>query len=300
MVDLPVAFAFSAGIVAAFNPCGFALLPVYLTRFLGAVPDRKPGPIQGLKVAAAVSAGFMVVFGLVGLVFSRVSLALADYFPWLTVIVGLILVPAGIAMIRGYHPNFSLPRLQKGASGLGIGSMVAFGASYGTVSLSCTLPIFLTAVSATFIETSVAGGLAVFAAYGLGMAVVLAALTVAVALAREGLLRRLKSVMPHVNRLSGGLMVIAGLYITFYGYYSIRVNRGDQVSGGPVDVITQASARIANWVNDVQATRLGLALLGFVILSLAWTWPARRRAPASVTDPAQTTPAEAERVNSGT
>ena len=36
MIDAPFALAFAAGTVAAFNPCGFALLPAYLGWFLGA------------------------------------------------------------------------------------------------------------------------------------------------------------------------------------------------------------------------------------------------------------------------
>lgn len=185
MFDLPIAFAFSAGIVAAFNPCGFALLPVYLARFLAkSTQGRSRSLLTAAAVAAAVSAGFLLVFGVVGLVLSRITLALADFFPWLTVLVGLALMPVGIAMIWGYHPSISLPRLQKSGSGQGLGSMVQFGASYGTVSLSCTLPIFLAAVSATFVDTSVGAGLAVFAAYGLGMSLVLTALTLALALAK--------------------------------------------------------------------------------------------------------------------
>ncbi|MGH9112549.1 MAG: cytochrome c biogenesis protein CcdA, partial [Acidimicrobiales bacterium] len=35
MIDAPVGFAFAAGMVAAFNPCGFAMLPAYLSWFLG-------------------------------------------------------------------------------------------------------------------------------------------------------------------------------------------------------------------------------------------------------------------------
>ena len=35
-VLLPVGYAFGAGMVSAVNPCGFAMLPVYLTLYLGA------------------------------------------------------------------------------------------------------------------------------------------------------------------------------------------------------------------------------------------------------------------------
>lgn len=268
MVDIPIAFAFGAGIVAAFNPCGFSLLPVYLTRFMARSPAQQSNNLlSALAVAGVVSAGFMAVFGVVGIVFTRVSLAVAGYLPWLTLVIGLVLIPVGVGMIRGFHPSISLPRLQKGAKGDGLGSMFAFGVSYATVSLSCTLPIFFTAVSSIFLQTSVGAGMAVFAAYGLGMSLVLMVLTVAVAFARSSLVTRLKGVMPHVNLISGILMVAGGIYVAYYGYYSIRINNGDDVAAGPVNLFNAASAGITNWVNDVGAGRLGIALVLLLVLS---------------------------------
>ena len=35
LFDIPIAFSFSAGIVAAFNPCGGAMLPAYIGYQIG-------------------------------------------------------------------------------------------------------------------------------------------------------------------------------------------------------------------------------------------------------------------------
>ena len=35
MIDAPLAYAFGVGMVATVNPCGFAMLPAYLSFFLG-------------------------------------------------------------------------------------------------------------------------------------------------------------------------------------------------------------------------------------------------------------------------
>ena len=35
MIDAPLGLAFAAGLVATINPCGFAMLPAYLSFFLG-------------------------------------------------------------------------------------------------------------------------------------------------------------------------------------------------------------------------------------------------------------------------
>lgn len=51
----PLALAFAAGLLAAFNPCGFALLPAYLAYFIGVAGDDRPSPLRATGRALAVS-----------------------------------------------------------------------------------------------------------------------------------------------------------------------------------------------------------------------------------------------------
>ena len=76
------AYAFSLGMVSALNPCGFALLPAYLSYYLGQTGDDAPSldehraPIAVLRavgVGAALTAGFLLVFGIMGVIWSSVS-----------------------------------------------------------------------------------------------------------------------------------------------------------------------------------------------------------------------------------
>ena len=51
---------FTAGLLAAFNPCGFAMLPTYLTYFLGLDeddPSLARSVLRGGKVGLALSGG---------------------------------------------------------------------------------------------------------------------------------------------------------------------------------------------------------------------------------------------------
>ena len=70
--------------------------------------------------------------------------------------------------------------------------MFVFGVSYAVASVGCTLPLFLTAVAGTIERQSLLDGIAVFLVYGLGMTIVLTALTVTIALARTSLVRLLR------------------------------------------------------------------------------------------------------------
>nr|BFE88443.1 hypothetical protein GCM10020093_110440 [Planobispora longispora] len=50
--DLPLALALAAGTVAAFNPCGFAMLPAYLTMLIvddGGGRRRTAGPYDAAR-----------------------------------------------------------------------------------------------------------------------------------------------------------------------------------------------------------------------------------------------------------
>jgi cytochrome c-type biogenesis protein len=273
VIDAPLALAFTAGMVAAFNPCGFVLLPAYLSFYLGVDADERPAAgtaaVRGVTVGAAVTAGFVVVFGIAGTAVTQLSLSVQSFAPWLTVIVGAVLVVLGLVMLKGFQPKLALPRLGRLTDGQGLGSMFLFGISYATVSLSCTLPVFLTAVAATFGESSLLAGMVGFVAYALGMGAVLMALTLAVALARRSLVSGMRRALPYVARASGALLVVAGAYVAYYGWYEIALNRDIEAPAGPVAFVTSLSGDVSTWVQDTGAVRVGLVAVGLVAVSVA-------------------------------
>ncbi|MDP9437331.1 MAG: hypothetical protein M3P49_01055 [Actinomycetota bacterium] len=71
---LPFGFAFGAGIVAAVNPCGFAMLPAYLSLYLGSQKEgfEKRSAVgrafRAVLIGGVVSLGFVLLFGLAGVV----------------------------------------------------------------------------------------------------------------------------------------------------------------------------------------------------------------------------------------
>ena len=162
----PAAYYLALGMVATVNPCGFAMLPAYLAYFLG-IDDRDDAAPQttvatALRVAVAVSAGFLVVFALAGLAVELTSLPVYENVPWISIVIGLALLALGLAMLGGFELNVRLPRLDRGGRERTVPSMFVFGVSYAIASIGCTLPLFLTAVSGTINRESVADGVVVF------------------------------------------------------------------------------------------------------------------------------------------
>ena len=282
MINAPLAIAFGSGMLATVNPCGFAMLPAYLAYFLG-MDDRdrdvRAGIGRSLGVGLSVSAGFLVVFSAVGLAIYHLSASVERWTPWATIVVGIGLVPLGIAMVRGFEPIVSLPKLNRGGRERSGQSMLVFGISYAIASISCALPLFTTAVAGTFRRENLASSLAVFVAYSLGMTLVLLALTVSLGMARQSIVHWLRRSLPYVTRASGALLIVAGAYLTHYGWYSMRVRDGRGSDSAVVDLVTGWSDSIARWVNDTGPTRIGFVLaLGLAtVLTATYGVQTRRR-----------------------
>jgi cytochrome c biogenesis protein CcdA len=265
VIDAPLALAFTAGMVATVNPCGFAMLPAYLTFFLGLEggtgdEDRRAGVARALAVGAAVTLGFVAVFTVIGALISHASLAIDDWFPWMTNGVGVAVFGLGNALLGGFELRLSLPHHERGGRERTLPSMFVFGVSYAVASLSCTLPVFLSVVAGTFSRTNATSGIAMYVCFALGMGLLLTVLTVALALARVSIVHRLRSLLPVINRISGALLVVAGAYFTWYGIYELRIRDDPTAEGGPVDLVTGWSGDVSTWIQDVGPTRLGLVL----------------------------------------
>jgi cytochrome c-type biogenesis protein len=282
VIDAPLALAFASGMLVTVNPCGFAMLPAYLGYFLGLEGgdrDVRASVSRSLGVGLSVSAGFLLVFSVVGLVIYHVSSSIYDWVPWATIAIGVVLVVLGIAMLRGYEPIVNLPKLNRGGRTRDGRSMFVFGISYAIASISCALPVFTGAVVGTFRRENLVSSLAVFIAYALGMTLVLLALTVSLGMARQGLVQTLRRALPYVTRASGALLILAGAYLAHYGWYERRLRVDAGGDSAVVDRVTGWSSSIAEWViDDIGATRLGLLLsLGLAtVLTATFGLRARR------------------------
>lgn len=292
MIDAPLALAFTAGLVATVNPCGFAMLPAYLAWFVGIESGENLPPLaarlsRALRVSALLSTTFVVVFGLVGVLVSVGAALITEVVPWLALVVGLGLVVGGVAMWRGWKPIVRLPQPSVGARARGSRHVVMFGVSYAIASLSCTLPVFLAVVAGT-ISSDLASGTAAFVAYGAGMSLVLVAVTVAVALTRGALVQRMRRASRHVDRAAAVLLVIAGVYITFYWAYTLAFPVGRDVrpwshlANVPIRFVEQLSTSAITFL-DRWALPVSLALAAVVggALWVAWAGRSVPRRPIS-------------------
>ncbi len=288
MINGLFAYAFTTGMLATVNPCGFAMLPAYLSYFLGidaagggGSARPAPAPATGVRRAVAVSLvvslGFLTVFTVIGAIVHAGGDVLIDWAKYVTIPIGLALAALGVAMLLGYHLPFTTPRLDKGGRDRTMVSMYVFGVSYAIASIGCTLPLFISAAITSFTSKGALSGVLLVLAYGAGMALVLTALTVALALARGGLLTVLRRVMPYVDRVAGVFLVLAGLYLVYYWIFNLRFDAtGSTTGGGVASTVEGWSYDVQAWLQDRGGWVLGV-LLAVTVGATAVVTLARRR-----------------------
>ncbi|GGM27072.1 cytochrome c biogenesis CcdA family protein [Dactylosporangium sucinum] len=258
MSDLGLALA--AGLVAAVNPCGFALLPVYLTLLvLGDDSPTRPVAVRrAVAATAAMTLGFVAVFGTFGLLVAPVASALHRFLPWFTVVFGLLLVVLGGWLVAGRHlPSFKLRPVRGPAVRRSAGSMVLFGAGYALASLSCTIAPFLAIVASSFRAGSVRSGVGLFVAYAIGMGLLVGVAALAVALARPAVATRLRRFSGALSRVAGAVLLAAGGYVAYYGWNELRGDVDDPVIAAAQDV----QRRLADTVDGLGAAPFAVLLI---------------------------------------
>lgn len=258
---MPIAVALVAGSLAGINPCGFPLLPAFLSYYVGAdeaaLPQAGSRAGQGLLVGILVTAGFLGVFTIVGIPISYGATQITRGLPWAGLALGVTLMAVGVYELSGRHIGFKSLRPPRVRPDRRAQSMVAFGAAYAVCSLGCTLPVFLALVGASLATASVAESLVVFSFYGLGMATTLMALSVAGALARHGLARALKRLLPYMGRVAGTLLLLSGAYLSYY-WGRVLWGPADALSTDPLLTVV---TRFSTWIQRTASSGGGRSLV---------------------------------------
>ena len=242
-VGVPLTLAFGAGVLSTLNPCGFALLPAYVSytveQQVSAASEQQPSGwqhlLRGGLLGLPLAAGFLLVFLVAGGALALGGRLLVHLFPWLAVLVGAGLVLlGGWTLFTGRAPE--IPGLGAVATKLGTSrpggyatsetlaqapprAMRAawiFGVGYGLSSLGCTLPVFLLVVGTTITAGGVGSAALVLASYAAGMTLVLLAVALAATqlgdLLRSAVFPLLRWVMP----VASLFLIAAGGYIVVY------------------------------------------------------------------------------------
>jgi cytochrome c-type biogenesis protein len=280
-----LALALVAGAAAAFNPCGFALLPAYLTVLVAQTTDQSPGRsgtaaavVRAVRFAVGMTVGFVAVFGIFGVVITPLALSIEKYLPVLTVVIGASLVLLGLWLLagrslrlpgnlaRGRGPTESWP------------SQVGYGAAFALASLSCTIGPFLAVTTAAARSGSLVAGVVTFVVYGVGMGTVVLVLALGVATAGTSVATRMRSVGPVIMRVSGLLLVVAGAYVAWYGWFEVRILSGAATQDPVVNAVTTVQSSLTRFIINAGPTLVAVSALIAVAVVVVLVGRGRGRA----------------------
>jgi len=268
------------------------MLPAYLTLVVRG-EDTEPVPEdaglstslwalgRALAATAAMAAGFVFTFGIFGVLTVSLASTVQSYLPFVTVVIGVALVALGVWLLTGRElvmPSW-FRRGARWAPSAALGSMFGYGVSYAIASLSCTVGPFLAVTGASLRGDSFLGGVSVYLAYAAGITLVVGTLAVAAAFANSAVLEWIRCVLPVVNRLSGALLVVVGLYVGYYGVYEVKLFHAN---GNPTDPLVNAAGRlqgsVAGWVHQHGAWPWIVAIVVLIVAGSALMWRGHRYA----------------------
>ncbi|MFP4196025.1 MAG: cytochrome c biogenesis protein CcdA [Methanomassiliicoccales archaeon] len=214
-----LALAVSAGVASFFNPCSFALLPAYLSYFLGREEKRSPGSytdnaLLGIKYGLLATLGFAAVFLSIGVLVSLVGSQIRPFLPPIMLVVGIVLIILGILWAMDRPVLYLTPLL--GKVGMDQSSFFLFGVAYAIGSIACVFPIFLMLVFSALSTGGFLSGTFIFLVYTLSMGMMMVIVSLAMAPSKKVLMQRFRAARKYVTRASGIILLAAGLYIVYY------------------------------------------------------------------------------------
>jgi len=218
--------AFSAGLVSFVNPCGFALLPVYITYYFKNEGLEKAKLLRrifaGLLLGLIVSLGFAATFSLVGIVVTYLGRGLLKYVGWFDLAMGVLLIIIGIIYLFNFNTKINLNKITIVGEKLKSNklknryfSFFIYGIGFATASLGCTLPIFLLVITTAAKANGIFEGLFVFLAYAAGMSLFMLAFSLLVAVSKTTIEKTLTKALPYIYKLGPIIVIIAGAYLIY-------------------------------------------------------------------------------------
>ncbi len=182
-------------------------------------------------------------------------------------------------MLRGFEPIVNLPKLQLSGNRRELSSMFLFGVSYAVASLSCTIGVFIAVTSTTLTNSSFGRGRRHLrrlrprdgsdtgGAHDRGGA------------GQAGSRGRFRSLLPHIHTISGVLLILAGIFVTYYAWVEVQELNGEG-SSAIVDRTRDIQSSLQRWAEQQGAARLLLAAVIIIGAAVAISVLLRRNRSA--------------------
>ncbi len=211
------AFGFVAGIGAFFAPCAFALFPAYISYYLTTVGTGREDPGRSLPLGLACAAGSAVFFAVAGVAIALVGGVISRYLIAMKPVVAIGIALLGLGLVADIRlPSIAIPFGRVGGRLPAAAGLFFYGFGYALASTGCTLPIYVSIIVLPLTSGFAGAALVTFASFASAMALMMLLTSLLVGLAKASVLRRLQASTVWIKRVSGVVLILAGLYLGYY------------------------------------------------------------------------------------
>jgi len=214
--QVPLALVLSAGFVTLLSPCGYILLPSYITYYLGGEATLRDALRGGLTVVL----GIFLVYGAAGLLAALASQVLNSVVPHLTLAAGLII--AAMGALKALEIEIPFLGSQTGLGGrIKPTGFFTFGVVYAFTASGCTFPIFFSVILYSSLSPGL-GTLVTLLTYATGVAFPVVVTSLLASKLNQVVITRIASVAPRLQKASGYVLMLAGAYLVYYYYSNVQ------------------------------------------------------------------------------
>lgn len=226
-LDVSYGAAVGAGVLSFLSPCVLPLVPFYLVFISGvSLDDLKRGEAgankSAIPAAIAFVLGFTTVFVALGASASYVGQIVRDELPLLAKIAGVFIILMGLNFLGVFKLGFlsQEKRYHQEAKPVGLFGAYAIGLAFAFGWTPCIGPVLAAILSLAAVSDSVSKGAILLAVYSLGLGIpfLIAAATMNSFL---GFFASFRQKLGLIEKLMGGLLVVAGLMFLTGGMQSI-------------------------------------------------------------------------------
>ena len=134
---------------------------------------------------------------------------------WVTIGMGGLLILLGILMLVGKNLSISF-NINSTGNRSETAEAFIFGIAYAIGALGCLFPLFLVVATQAMAAPSTLLGASYIGAYFVGISLMMIIAIMLSTFARDFLMTYLRKILPHMEQLTGGLLVLAGGYVIYY------------------------------------------------------------------------------------
>ena len=247
MSDLSLVFA--AGVFATFHPCGFAMLPAYMTMLISSQRESESLPKlfgKAVQFAALMALGIITIFALFAVVIFPISTSIQAYLPIATITIGLLLIAVGVATLSGRSPYLKKLWSPNTAPSTRLKSLYLYGITFALGSVSCTIGPLLAATSKA-LELSFLESLRIYLVYASGISVTIAILAL-IALFSQKTLGKIRNSMKVIEVISSLFLILIGLYLIIFGIYETQYSNLVAPFTDVITSIFQLQGKFIEWL----------------------------------------------------